>query len=218
MQLSDIYIYRMTHIENIPHILRFGITHQKSPNANSNYKAIGDSNLISQRADTIVSITNGCIDQDCGTIRLGDMIPFYFCCRTPMLYVIQKGGYSGTQITLPKDIVYIACSINSFIRSDITFFFSNGHARDNTSMFYDRMHVDCLPSSLNWEAMHAKYWNGEENRLIKTQKQAEFLVGEDIPIQYIYGLICYDDRSKQQLVNYGVASSMHIRVGKEYYF
>ncbi len=32
--LSKTYLFRMTHIENIPHVLKFGITHSSSINAN----------------------------------------------------------------------------------------------------------------------------------------------------------------------------------------
>ncbi len=41
MELGKISVYRMTHIENIPHILQFGITHKSSPNANKNCNYLG---------------------------------------------------------------------------------------------------------------------------------------------------------------------------------
>ena len=47
--LNKLYIFRMTHIENIPHILQYGITHRDSPNKNFNYQVIGDSSLIHTR-------------------------------------------------------------------------------------------------------------------------------------------------------------------------
>ena len=49
MKIEKINIYRITHIENIPHILKYGITHKNSVNFNQNYKAIGDSSLIDIR-------------------------------------------------------------------------------------------------------------------------------------------------------------------------
>lgn len=39
----------MTHIDNVPHILRYGITHRLSRNANQNYIPIGDSSIINKR-------------------------------------------------------------------------------------------------------------------------------------------------------------------------
>ena len=32
--LSKKYLYRMTHIENVPHILQYGVTHTTSSNTN----------------------------------------------------------------------------------------------------------------------------------------------------------------------------------------
>jgi hypothetical protein len=59
MDLSDVKIYRMTHIENIPHILQYGITRKDSPNANANFISIGDVSLISTRSHKLVRIDNG---------------------------------------------------------------------------------------------------------------------------------------------------------------
>lgn len=49
MNLSQINIYRLIHIENIPHVLAHGITHKNSPNANPNFVGIGDLSLIDNR-------------------------------------------------------------------------------------------------------------------------------------------------------------------------
>ena len=86
----------MTHIENIQHILAFGITHSGSPNANPNYLPIGDKGLISTRNAFVLE--NG----KC----LGDYTPFYFGVRMPMLYVVQK-GFNGVETTSQKKL-YIA--------------------------------------------------------------------------------------------------------------
>jgi hypothetical protein len=47
--LDKIGLYRMTHIDNISHILQYGITHKASPNANPHFVSIGDRSLISTR-------------------------------------------------------------------------------------------------------------------------------------------------------------------------
>jgi hypothetical protein len=45
-KLRKVYLFRMTHIENISHILKCGITHQTSENNNPDYIPIGDGGLI----------------------------------------------------------------------------------------------------------------------------------------------------------------------------
>jgi hypothetical protein len=46
---NKIYLYRMIHVDNIPHILQHGITHSTSANANPNFVPIGDGGLIATR-------------------------------------------------------------------------------------------------------------------------------------------------------------------------
>ena len=48
----------MTHIENIPHILQYGITHATSPNANPDFVSIGDGSVISTRNNFLLKNEN----------------------------------------------------------------------------------------------------------------------------------------------------------------
>ncbi len=102
----------MTHVNNIAHILRFGITHFNSVNRNLTYKPIGDSSLISSR--NRFQLPNGKM--------LGEYIPFYFGRRMPMLYVIQK-GFNGVTITPAEEIVYCITSVQNIIDRDLNFVF-----------------------------------------------------------------------------------------------
>jgi hypothetical protein len=188
----------MTHIENIPHILRHGITHRNSPNANPDYITIGDKCLIATRRTLEVQIENG------GTIILGDFIPFYFGIKMPMLTVVQHGWHFVEKATPPKDIVYLACAITKIIESDKTYFFSDGHVTDTLTKFYDKSQIKNLPDILNWTAIKSRYWAGEENLMLKNKKQAEFFVEKDLSPDYITGFLCYDEQSKQILVDKGV--------------
>jgi len=94
--LNKQYLFRMTHIENIPHILKHGITHRLSINFNKNYIPIGDVSIISTRNN--YKLNSG--------KTIGDYIPFYFSTRTPMLYVIQR-GFNGVKVTLPKKLFIV---------------------------------------------------------------------------------------------------------------
>jgi hypothetical protein len=124
--LNEFYLYRMTHIENIPHILQYGITHKNSKNANAEFVPIGDSTLINTRDNFFLE--NGKI--------LGDYIPFYFSYRTPMLYVIQK-GYNGVMPTTSENIVYCVSKVQKIIDLKLDFVFTNGHASNNLSLQYN---------------------------------------------------------------------------------
>ena len=80
MELNNVILYRITHIENIPHILRYGITHKDSINNNPDYKNIGDLSLIETRSKKKVNIDNGEFNPNnvIVSITLGDFISFNF--------------------------------------------------------------------------------------------------------------------------------------------
>ena len=130
----------MTHVDNIPHILEFGITHRNSENANPNYVSIGDSSLIDNRFSTVRNITNG-LDEVIETITIGDFIPFYFGFRTPMLYVIQKGGNLVPRKIAPDSIIYCVTSLQKMLDSSVGFYFTDGHATNNFTKFYKNENI-----------------------------------------------------------------------------
>jgi hypothetical protein len=194
----------MTHIENIPHILSCGIVRKDSSNANPNYISIGDISLIDTRAKKSVNISNGNRSVRLKSVVLGDFIPFYFGIRMPMLYVAQHGGNYVEKATPPQDIVYTACNLNSIIQYGINFYFSDGHATDAFTLFYDSTKVTELSTIINWSAIKSSYWGGEDNLEVKRQKQAEFLSASDIPANLLHGFFCYNETAKQRLMEMGV--------------
>ncbi|GHV69339.1 hypothetical protein FACS1894199_17860 [Bacteroidia bacterium] len=206
----------MTHVENIPHILRHGITHRNSPNANPSYVIIGDTSLINTRATKQVQITNGIRSNSYKTIILGDFIPFYFGVRMLMLYVMQHGGNYVEKATPPKDIIYLVCKVTEIMQSGITYYFSDGHATESLSFFYDSSKINELPNIIDWNAVQSTYWSGE-NLSLKTKKQAEFFVANDIPASYLFGFGCYNEEAKQQLLEMGIESNKIKIIPKAYY-
>lgn len=205
MDLSEIKVYRMTHIDNIEHILRNGITHRNSPNHNSEYISIGDLSLIITRGVKQVSVDNGdFMNLDADTITLGEFIPFYFGVKMPMLYVIQNGGNFVSTSTPASKIIYMVCSVSKIIERHECFYFSDGHATDNLTSFYDSKRISDLPKIIDWNAVKASYWGGQDNLNIKRKKQAEFLVFGDLAPNLIIGFGCYNESAKSKLIDFGI--------------
>lgn len=219
MKLDDVKIYRITHIENIPHILQHGITHKKSKHKNPDYKNIGDLSLIDTRSNKIVDVDNGNFpyQEESKSIILGDYIPFYFGIRMPMLYVAQNGGNFVEQSTSPSDIIYLACSVVKIISLNIGFFFTDGHATDMLTSFYDNTKVNELNNIIDWKAVTSFYWGGNENLDIKRKKQAEFLVDGDLPPEQIIGFGCYDEKAKKNLISLGITEDKIKVIPQAYY-
>jgi hypothetical protein len=205
MELEQIHLYRMIHVLNIPNVLRHGITHKSSPRANPDFITIGDLSLINTRNGKAVRVGNGNDwDTEAQSIVLGDFIPFYFGIKMPMLYVIQNGGNFVEKATPAENIVYLACSLARVMETCKRCYFSDGHATDSFTTFFDWTKVPELPSLIDWNAVKSSYWGGLENLNVKRKKQAEFLVGEDIPASCISGYVCFNELAKQELIAMGV--------------
>lgn len=208
--MTNLYLYRMTHIENIPHILRYGITHQDSANSNKNYVSIGDGSLIAKREHIILSETK----------RLGEFIPFYFGTRMPMLFVIKQGANSikyNLKTTPSEKIIYCVTSIEQILNHKLDFIFSNGHAVNDLTEFFDSARVDEIEQIIDLGAVQAKYWIEKQDLDLKRRKEAEFLIRDDIPTSAIVGYAVYNSAAKDNLISLGVKESL-IGVRPEYYF
>ncbi len=183
----------MTHLENIPHILRFGVTHSTSSNANPDFVPIGDPGLIDRRS--IFALDN---DR-----RLGEYIPFYFGYRMPMLFVIQN-GYNMVTPTSAENIVYCVSSVQKIIDENLEFVFTDGHAVDSLSLQFNEKDIGDIDSIVDMYAVNVTYWKKEDDLDLKRRKEAEFLVFGDVSRNAILGYIVYNKVAKDRMVAFGV--------------
>ena len=217
MDLTKTFVYRITHIDNISHVLRYGITHRNSPNSNPDYRAIGDASLIDTRSHRHVRVNNGRINSPHRTILLGDFIPFYFGVRMPMLYVIQRGGNFVPEAVTPSEIVYMACPISMLVERQSEYYYTNGHATESCTSIFDSSCMDDLATNVDWSAVRTRYWGGSDNLMVKARKQAEFLVRDDVSPECITSFACYDRTAKRKLIRMGIDES-RIKVLPEAYY
>jgi hypothetical protein len=196
----------MTHIENIPHILMYGITNIQSPHSNPEYVPIGDGSLISSRSN--FDISNG--------KKLGEYIPFYFGVRMPMLFVIQK-GYNGVKVTRPEEVVYCVSSVQRILDNKLDFVFSDGHAVDRLSTIYYPKDAKTIDIIIDKKAIESKYWKDDNDLDLKRRKEAEFLIAEDIPVKAILGYYVYNSIAKETLLEAGV-NEKNVIISPDCYF
>ncbi|WP_206743174.1 DUF4433 domain-containing protein, partial [Chryseobacterium sp. Leaf394] len=183
----------MTHIENIPHILQYGITHKNSNNYNNNYVPIGDNSIISTRNH--FKLNSG--------KTIGDYIPFYFATRTPMLYVIQK-GFNGVLPTKPEEIIYCVTSIQQILNSDLNFIFTDGHANNHLTSEFSKNQISNAENILDFNAISSRDWIDENDLDKKRKKEAEFLLENDLPLDSILGYICFNKNAQEKLISFGI--------------
>ena len=199
------YAFRITHIDNIPHIVRNGIVKADSPLRDEHYVSIGDRQIIRVRGEIVVK-----------GYRISDYIPFYLGPRSPMLYVIQH-GYNGVQRVEPENIVYCVIRLDHLMDSDIECIFTDGHAVSNLTSFYSKDHLPQINEIVNYDDVYSSQWNSETDIDLKRRKEAELLVKDDLPAQFLRGFVVYNEKAKQRLLDMGVAEN-NIVVAPGYYF
>lgn len=198
--------FRMVHIDNIRYIVENGFVHKDSPYASPDYVSIGDISVIESRAKQQYKGTN-----------LDDCIPFYFGPRSPMLYVIQH-GYNGVTQHNAEDIVYCAISLKEIYESDVRCFFSDGHALDRMTTFYPKSELGNINNIIKYDDVFTQYWN---NRTpfddSKRKKEAELLVRDELPPEYIKGFVVYNGKAKETLVDIGISENK-IVIRQDFYY
>ncbi|MBO4784891.1 MAG: DUF4433 domain-containing protein [Lachnospiraceae bacterium] len=199
------YAFRMTHIDNMPHIVRCGLVRASSPLRDENYVSIGDNQVINRRNESPV---NG--------YHLNDYIPFYFGPRSPMLYVIQH-GYNGVCRVEPENIVYCVVGIDDLISNNVDCIFTDGHALSRLTTYYEKTRLPSINEIVKSDDVYSSLWNLESDPDLKRRKEAELLIKEDLSPQYVRGYAVYNEIAKQRLVDMGVALEK-ISIKPNYYF
>ncbi len=111
-------------------------------------------------------------------LHVGDCVPFYFCPRSVMLYLIHRANQPGLSYHDGQDpIVHLEADLHTVVdwadRNDRSWAFtlSNAGAR----YFEERSELGSL-GEIDWEAVEARDW-----REHKEGKQAEFLLEQSFP-------------------------------------
>lgn len=167
-------IFHITHVDNLAGIVASGglvadvfILQKGGPTA-----AIGMSNIKQRRLTLPVSCHPG--------LRVGDCVPFYFCPRSIMLYVIHCRNapalnYRGGQ----GPIIHLEANLHDVIHWANTRGVRWAFSTSNAGARYADFFADASElHRINWAAVGAKDFR---HRDVKEGKQAEFLVHGPFP-------------------------------------
>lgn len=201
------YAFRLLHINNIPDLLKNGIVHWNSPKAYNKYISIGDTSIIKIRNSHYIENSN---------YAIGDYIPFYFGPRSPMLYVIQH-GYNGVTKIDAVNLVYCIIRIDDIINSNINCVFTDGHALSALTKWYSKDKLSQLDSIINYDDVYTGNWVSEDDRDLKRRKEAELLIQDDLPVQYVKGFVVYNKEAYDKMLNFGVDSNKVV-IRSNFYF
>jgi hypothetical protein len=156
-------------------------------------------------------------------LRVGDCVPFYFCPRSIMLYLIDRANhpeltYRGGQ----GPIIHLEADLRAAVewaeqnRKGWAFTLSNAGA----NYFEDLCNLDQL-HEINWEGVHANRWAGTGiSAQLKEGKQAEFLMEERFPWNLVTRVGVLSQAVAQQVSNVlrGAAHQPGIEIRRDWYY
>lgn len=181
-------IFRITHIRNVPWILRSGLHCKNSDVKDPNFVTIGHPDLIRRRAIRIVPVPpRG---------PLSDYVPFYFTPFSMMMYNIHT-GYGGVCQLPNSEVVILVSSLRGLADRDVTAVFSDRHALLQAAQFFTS--VDDL-DKIDWDILQRRDFRRDVDDPEKTDRyQAEALVHEHLPIEHLKGIVCYSGNEQRTL-------------------
>lgn len=148
---------------------------------------------------------------------VGECVPFYFCPRSIMLYVLHKKNHPDLSYRAgQEEIVHLQFDLLETVnwarscRRRWAFSLSNA----GSCFFEDRSELDAL-GDLDWQAIFARDW-----RACREAKQAEFLVETSVPWSLVRTVGVHNDATRAFLFSSvpNLADLPGVKIRREWYY
>lgn len=207
-------IYHITHVDNLASLVadEMLLSDAAMIKRGGPKQAIGMSGIKRRRIEEIE------VAAQPGT-KVGDYVPFYFCPRSVMLFVIYRANhpeltYRGGQ----EPIVHLEADLRAVVRwakeNGVRWAFSLSNAGAYYTEFRSRW-SDL--SELGWDAIGATNFRPPD---VKERKQAEFLVHERFPF-FLFDRVGVKSAAVQLRATQALTRADHkpvVEVRSEWYF
>ncbi|MXZ50645.1 MAG: DUF4433 domain-containing protein [Rhodobacteraceae bacterium] len=209
---SNPKIYHIAHMDNLVSIIRDGCLWSDKKMRNRTSVNIG-MNTIKERRLTLPLLMSW------PETYVGEYVPFYFCPRSIMLYIIHKNNnpdltYKGGQ----EPIIHLEADLRTTVQwakeHNCRWAFTNSNA--GSRYFEDYSDLKNL-DKVNWKAVNAKDWR---NFHIKNGKQAEFLLENAFPWHLVECIGVYSEK-QFQAINTNLTRAKHIpdlKIKRNWYY
>jgi hypothetical protein len=167
-------IYHITHVDNLRSIIRDDclICDAEILARGGPESSIGMGEIKARRLTLPVKCHPG--------LHVGDMVPFYFCPRSIMLFIIHRGNheqlaYKGGQ----SPVLHLEADLEEAVRWADTDNIKWAFTPSNAGAYYAEFEKDIRNlRNLDWDAIGARDFRDSQ---VKEGKQAEFLIHRAFP-------------------------------------
>lgn len=200
-------LFRITHVANLPWLLRYGLHAAHGQVADPNFVEIGNPDLIDKRTRRAVPLPPGGM--------LSDYVPFYFTPKSPMLLNI-KTGHKGITMRANDDIAILVSSCRKLAEQDVTMLYTDRHAYTMTAAW--TANADDLATSIDWDILRRHDFARSDGYPDKMERyQAEALAHLQVPPAALLGIGCGSDQVRpaieQVVQTSGAATQVFSRPG-----
>ena len=186
-------IYHITHVRNLPQIVQAGVlwSDAKRIQLRLNCDVVGMSHIKQRRLREIQ------VKCHPGT-HVGDYVPFYFCPRSIMLYILHMGNHPDLNYREgQRPIVHLQADLEAVVawaeQQRRRWAFSDR----NAGTFYANFYAGLTQlDEVNWAAVAETDFRDPR---IKEGKQAEFLLHKSFRWQLIQKIGVCNDRMAEQV-------------------
>lgn len=207
-------IYHITHVNNLSLIARAGglWSHRKVDEREPGKTLVGMSQIKARRLNEIE------VSCHAGT-KIGEYVPFYFCPRSVMLYLLYMSNHANLEYRGGQTpIVHLQADLHAVVNwadeHDVRWALTTG----NAGAYY----VECYNSladlrKINWEAVRATDWR---EPAVKEGEQAEFLLYDSLPFELVeeIGVINASVQSTALTALAGLAYQPVVSVRRNWYY
>lgn len=186
-------VYHITHVDNLPGIIAAGEVWSDAERIRRQVACtvVGMSSIKERRLR---------IPVDCHpTTRVGEYVPFYFCPRSIMLYLLHMGNhpeitYRGGQGPIVHLVARLHDVVAWAVQNGVLWAFTTGNAAAGYVDFLNNL--DNL-DRIDWKAVAARDWRSATT---KEAKQAEFLLHRGFPWTLVKGIGVQNDSTAARVV------------------
>lgn len=207
-------IFHIVHIDHLGSIVRDGalfsyaIMSQRSDNPGTN---IGMGHIKERRMLKSVG------DSAAGTV--GEYVPFYFCPRSVMLYIMYKGDhpditYRGGQAPVIHLVSDMDQATSWAAAQGRSWAFTNANASTGYVQFFHGKHQ---LNELRWDLIKLRDFRPQQ---VSEAKHSEFLVKDSFAWELITGIVVYNEATKR-LVEEAIKDAKHkpiVKVCEQWYY
>ncbi|MXY82723.1 MAG: DUF4433 domain-containing protein [Gemmatimonadetes bacterium] len=199
---KQVPIYHITHVNNLRSIINRNAlwSDAKCRHQGLTLAQVGMSEIKDRRLNKLeVRCHQG--------TKVGEYVPFYFCSRSIMLYLLFRGNHSGLTYTggqrailhLQADLQAVVCWAD---KQGVNWAFSDRNAGTRYASFYNDLND---LGRIDWNAVNATDFRDSQ---VKEGKQAEFLMYQEFPWQLVEKIGTCDQMVANQ-VNQTLQNSTH---------